>query len=332
MLRVLTIVGLLSCLATQAMAGGDDWRAIAVSGDVRVADSVTAIAVGTAFQNDVVIQTGARSQATFAREGRSLVVGPNARVHLSRDDRRVSVESGSAVIYRPGAASGERVYAGRSADLAVATHDSLSSNASEPSASGGNNRVPALPSLGALRAPEQRAMRPAAASYAATPAVRSGIDEHGSSRVTDAGLAARAPLTTGGEAAPTLRYSPVPDVDLPLPSGTGARFQLGSDGSSLVLSRKTDEQQLEALQGALSEVSRVPAIDGRAAENLLRKIRPDTETDRVWTERPKEIAKLAAIVMTVFVAAVLAIMGLIALWRSLRRPKASQAQPRWTTI
>jgi hypothetical protein len=340
MLRVLTIAAFAVALATgvPASARADAWRAIAVSGDVRVEGAAAVLTIGATFQSDVVIQTGASGQATFEREGRSIVLGPNARVHLAYDDATVSVESGSAVLHRPGVAKSETVTAGGSADLSVAvSRDVAPTNTSEASESNGNghSRLPPLSSLGALRASPQRAASPPAASYVAMPAARSGVDEHGSSTITDAGLAPRAPSITGGEPAPTLRFSPARDVDLPATAVSGGtRFQFGSDGTGPTFTRKTGGQQLEALHGAWSDASShvVPGLDRHGAETLLRKFRPDTDADRAWTERPKEIAKIAAIVMTGLVGALLAVMGLVALWRALRRTKPGQPQPRWTTI
>ncbi len=339
MLRVLTIAAFAVVLATgaPALARADEWRAIAVGGDVRVEGAAAALTIGATFQSDVVIQTGASGQATFAREGRSIVVGPNARVHLSYDDTTVSVVSGSAVVHRPGEARSETVYAGRSADLSVATsRDTVAAYTSEARESGstGHNRPPPLSSLSAFRASPQRAAPPAS-SYVAMPAARPGIDEHGSSTITDAGLAPRAPSVTGGEPTPTLRFSPARDIDLPASgTGSGTRFQFGSDGAGPAFTRKTGGQQLEALHGAWSDVGQhaVPGLDQRGAETLLRKFRPDTDADRAWNERPKEIAKIAAIVMTGLVGALLAVMGLVALWRALHQAKPNQAQPRWTTI
>jgi hypothetical protein len=338
MLRVLTIAAFAVFLVTSASARAAEWRAIAVSGDVRVDGGATAITIGTTLQSDAVIQTGAQGQATFARGERSIVVGPNARVRLSHDDTTVSVESGSAVVHRPGVAKSETVTAGRSADLSVAaSRDAVPANTSEAGESGGNghSRPPPLLSLGAFRASPQHAAPPPATSYVDMPAARPGIDEHGSSTITDAGLAPRAPSITGGEPTPTLRFSPARDVDLPATARSGgARFQFGSDGTGPTFTRKTGGQQLEALHGAWSDVSRhaVPGLDQRGAETLLRKFRPDTDADRAWTERPKEIAKIAAIVMTGLVGVLLGIMGAVALWRARHRPKSNLPQPRWTTI
>ena len=143
------------------------------------------------------------------------------------------------------------------------------------------------------------------------------------------------PSTTGGQAAPTLRSRPARDVDLPAAAG-GSRggFALGGDGPEMRLTPKSDEQQLQALQSAFAEAGAhgVPQVDQRAAETLLHRIKPNVDADRRWTEKPESIAKTAAIGLSLVIVAQLSIMGLLALWRFMRRPKARQVQPRWTTI